>query len=254
MSAVISNEPPIRGAEAGEGLAWWREAFSWLFADMGRLLVWIGMCLVVAILSGLLHKVPLLGLAASTVLSFLFAGGLMRAADLTARGEALGFGEMFSGFGPRAAPLAGGGLLVLVALAALWGVLLTVGVGAVLGGFAVALSQTDPDATASALYGLGGAAALALLVGLLALIPLSMAVWLAPALIMLRGLAPLDALRLSLKASWRNLGALTVYGLVFIGLAIVATLMILLGWLFLMPLCYLSTYAAYRKLFEDAAA
>jgi uncharacterized membrane protein len=254
MSQAIPTDLPSRSVPAGNGIAWWREAFSWLFGDMSRLLVWVGMGLAVTFLNVLLNKGSLLGMAASIVLSFLLAGGLMRAAERTGRGEAVGFGDLFGGFGPSAGALASGGLMVLLAMAALWGLLLTVGVVTVLGAIAAALSQSDPDALAAAAVGVGGLALIGLLVFLLLLIPLSLAAWLAPALIVLRGVRPLDALRLSLRASWRNLGALSVYGLAFIGLAVVASLMIMLGWLFLVPLCYLSAYAAYRDLFEEASA
>ena len=79
-----------------------------------------------------------------------------------------------------------------------------------------------------------------------------MATWLAPALVMLRGTAPVEALRLSLAACSRNMGALTVYGLVGIFFAIVATLLLGLGWLVLLPLALLSTYAAFQDLFPEA--
>ena len=41
-----------------------------------------------------------------------------------------------------------------------------------------------------------------------------------------------------------------MYGLFAIGLALLATLPVLVGWLFFGPLAYLSTYAASRDLFE----
>ena len=60
---------------------------------------------------------------------------------------------------------------------------------------------------------------------------------------------PIPALRASFASGWANAGALTAYGVVFIGAAIVATVLLGLGWLVLLPLISLSTYAAYVDLF-----
>ena len=77
------------------------------------------------------------------------------------------------------------------------------------------------------------------------------AAWLAPALIVLQKQPPFEALKTSLAACWANLGALTIYGLLWIGFAIIASIPLMLGWLVLAPLMVLSTYAAYRDLFEQ---
>jgi hypothetical protein len=67
--------------------------------------------------------------------------------------------------------------------------------------------------------------------GLLALfLPLMMATYFAPALICLHEKTAVEALRLSLRACWRNFWPFTVLTLCALGLAIVATLPLLLGW------------------------
>jgi len=243
------QRPALLGAS--HGLQWWSSAITWLFGDLQRLGVWVLLALGYLLLSLVPHFIPLLGLIASIPLNFVLSGGLLLAASRSARAEAPAFADLFAGFGPRAGQLIAAGTLVLGACLAIFAVMLMVGVWAVIsaiaGGIRSSLILPDPAA-----LGIGLGTAGVLFACLLALIPLSMAAWLAPALIMLRGVPPFDALRMSLAACRRNLGALTVYGLLAILFAIAATLPLMLGWLVVVPLIFLSTYAAYQDLFAEA--
>jgi hypothetical protein len=243
---------PARGTDAARGLQWWSSAVAWLFTDVAQLGVWVLMALVFFVVTVLLHFVPLLGSVASFLLHFVLSGGLLLAAARSARREVPPFGDLFAGFGPRAGQLIALGLLVFVAclmvFAAMAAVGLVAAVSAIGGGLLNSMTLPDPAA-----WGIGLGTAGLLLLCLLALIPISMAAWLAPALVMLRGVPPVEALRLSLSACMGNLAALTVYGLVAIFLAIVATLLLGLGWLVVLPLAFLSTYAAFQDLFPEGA-
>jgi hypothetical protein len=250
------NEPavaaivPTSASGPGRGLQWWSSAIAWLFRDVAQLGVWVLMAVVFFALTVVLHFVPLLGSIAAFLLHFVFAGGLFLAASRTAANAAPPFGDLFAGFGPRAGQLVAVALFVMVACIAVIGVIFAVGIvaaiSAVLHGALNDLTFPDPTE-----WGIGPGMLGVLLLCLLALCGISMAAWLAPALVMLRGAAPVDALRLSFAACRDNLGALTVYGLVGIFLAILATLFLGIGWLVLLPLAFLSSYAAYRDLFAD---
>ncbi len=237
---------------AGHGLQWWSSALAWLFGDVSRLGVWVGMTLGYVLIVGAVQFLPLVGSLASGLLYFTLAGGLMEAARKTALGTAPPFGDLFGGFGAQAGALIGAALLVLVASLAVFALMLAVGAGALVSSI-VSVSRAgsialDPSAWSIGLGSLG-----LMLLCLALFVPISMAAWFAPALIMLRGAAPADALRASLAACRRNLAALTVYGLVFVPLALLATVMLGLGWLFLVPLLFLSTYAAFEDLFPGGA-
>jgi uncharacterized membrane protein len=86
---------------------------------------------------------------------------------------------------------------------------------------------------------------------LLFYLPLVMAVWFAPALVVLRGAEPWEAMKLSFDGSLKNIVPFLIYGIVWIVLAIVATIPILLGWLVLGPVTVASIYASYCDIFED---
>ena len=77
----------------------------------------------------------------------------------------------------------------------------------------------------------------------------AMAYWFEPALVVLNGEPPVAALQKSFAASWRNIGAFLLYGLIYIGLAIVATIPMGLGWLVLGPMLVGSCYAGWRTIF-----
>jgi uncharacterized membrane protein len=109
----------------------------------------------------------------------------------------------------------------------------------------------DPWAVVSMLGSLGLAILVGLLVFLLLYLPLVMAVWFAPALVVLRGVEPLQAMRLSFNGCLRNIVPFLLYGLVGIGLAIVATIPLLLGWLVLGPVTIASLYTSYCDIYED---
>jgi uncharacterized membrane protein len=70
----------------------------------------------------------------------------------------------------------------------------------------------------------GFGALLAVLVGTLAALPLMMAYWFAPALVMLRNDDPLAAMKASFSRMSRQCLAMLVYSLIGIVLAVVATI------------------------------
>ena len=136
------------------------------------------------------------------------------------------------------------GLLAGV-LVAVVGTLLIVLVSALVGGGGVVSALFNP-----ALFGLAlGGVMLALLFSLLLSIPLLMALWFSPALVLFNGMPPWQALRASFDACLQNALPFLLYGLIITVLAFFATLPMLLGYLVLIPLIAGSVYAAYRDIF-----
>jgi uncharacterized membrane protein len=238
--------PAFRRVDSDHGVQWWSTSWQWLF-NRGGVIVWIVMCVIAIVIATVLHAVPVIGWMAAQVAWFVFGGGLMLAARKTDRGSVPAVGDLFSGFGPPLGPLAIGGVLLMVAMLLIGGAATVAGIGAVTGAIYGALIGNF-----ALLAGLGAVSLLVALIALVVLIPVFMAAWLSPALIVLRQMPPVEALKASLSACWDNLGPLTVYGLLWIAFAILATILLGLGWLILGPLMVLSTYAAYQDLFEAA--
>ena len=51
-----------------------------------------------------------------------------------------------------------------------------------------------------------------------------------------------------------NWAPFLVFGLIYIVLALLATIPLMLGWLVLLPLTFASGYVAYREVFAESAA
>jgi uncharacterized membrane protein len=242
--SLPAQAPVFRQVHSGHGVDWWSSAWQLLF-NRGAAAVWIVMCLIAFVILMVLHVVPFLGSIAAQIGWFVFAGGLMLAARKTEAATPPGVGDLFAGFGPSLGSLAVGGVLVMI------GVMLVAGAAALAGiGALVSAAFGAMSGSVALPAGLGMTSLLVALAALVLLLPLGMAAWLAPALVTLRQQPPVEALKASLAACWGNLGALTVYGLLWIAFAIVATIPFGLGWVVLWPLMVLSTYAAYRDLFE----
>jgi uncharacterized membrane protein len=240
--------PEPRHLPAGEGAGWWTESWRIFCAAPG---IWVGVFVLFVVISVALVTVPLVGSLVHTVLMPVFTGGLMLGCHALARGEPLRIGHLFEGFqGSRFAPLCLLGLLWLailfvVAIVMVATVFLSLGASGLAALMDFGAAQLDYQALVSA----GAAMFVVGLIAILVFLLVAMAYWFAPALVVLNGEAPVAALQKSFAASWRNLGAFLLYGLIYIGLAIVATIPFGLGWLVLGPMFAGSCYAGWRTIF-----
>lgn len=243
------SAPPPRLLAAGEGAAWWGESWRIFCAAP---LPWLGIFVVFVVLSIALVMVPIVGSIVHTVLTPVFAGGVMLGCHALARGRPLTVGHLFEGFrGGCFAPLLTLGLLWLAVLF----VIAIVMVGAVflsLGASGLAALMDFGGATPIDYAALMSASVTIFIVGMVAVtitLLVAMAYWFAPALVVLNNEPPIAALQKSFVASWRNFGAFLLYGLLYIGLAIVASIPLGLGWFVLGPMFVGSCYAGWRTIF-----
>jgi uncharacterized membrane protein len=237
-----------RAVDAGRGATWWGEGWRLFTPAVGP---WILIVVIGFVLNVVLAFIPVLGSIASQLLFPLFVGGMMLGCRAIDRGEPLTVGHLFAGFGPTAGPLLIVGLIYIVAAIAI--TLLVVALVVAFFGVAV-LSQLwsmqNPVSDSAALGGMALIVLVGLLLFLLLYLPLVMAVWFAPALVVLQGVEPWTAMKLSLVGSIKNILPFLIYGVVWIVLAIVATIPLLLGWLVLGPMAVASLYASYCDIFE----
>jgi len=254
-STIRRPEPMVvspRAVAAGRGADWWSEGWRLFTPAVGP---WILIVVVGFVLNLILAFIPVLGSIASHLLLPILVGGLMLGCRAIDRGEPLTISHLFAGFGPRAGSLL---IVALIYIAASIAILLFVVALLFVFFGAAMLSQlwTRPESISDDAV-LGGAI-LAGLVGvllfLLFYLPLVMAVWFAPALVVLQGAEPWAAMKLSFIGCLRNILPFLIYGVVGIALAIVATIPLLLGWLVLGPVTVASVYASYCDIFEQPAA
>ncbi len=245
--------PPADGwaVDAGRGAHWWSEGWRYFTASP---VIWIVIAILyLAIMIGL-SVIPIIGQIASMLLHPALTAGLMLGCRTQERGGELTVGHLFAGFGDRLSPLVILALLYLAGWIAIWLVtaaLLVAVIGA--GTLGALLSGDTMRAALAMLSAVSLGALVVVLIALLLVVPLLMAIWFAPALVVLRGDEPIAAMKTSFNACLRNVVPFLVYGLVGLLLAILATIPLGLGWFVLAPVYAASIYAGYKDIFGDPA-
>jgi uncharacterized membrane protein len=233
--------PRARSVSAGRGWGWVSEGFA-LFRRQP--LTWVLITLVLIALGIATAFIPILGGLALQVLTPVFSAGLMLACRQIEEGGELTVGALFSGFSAHTGRLIGLGALGLVATVlvfAVVGLVLGLGVWALLG------AQPSPEMGAEGVLTI----LLGVLIGVALSIPIYMAMWFSPALIALNHLSLGEAIASSFGACLRNILPFLVYGVVMLLFTVVALIPIGLGLLVLLPVLFTSVYASYRDLFFE---
>ncbi len=235
---------------AGRGAAWWSEGWRVFIASP---LLWIGIIVVIVVIAIVLNFIPILGGIVQALLWPVFIGGILLGCHALAVGRPLEFSHLFAGFQEgRTVPLLILGLVATVAGLVFAFAILMLMFGAMGRSGLTGLMSGDPTAAmGSALAGMGIAALFAVPIALIAYALFLMAWWFAPALVTLNRADVIAALKASFDAAWKNVGALLVFGLIFIGLAIVASIPLGLGWFVLLPVMFGGLYASWREVFGE---
>ena len=249
QAAAPSGSPST--VAAGNGLTWWAEGWRLFTASPW---MWIAIFLAFMVITILLSLVPLIGSFASTVLAPVLAAGVMAGCNAQDRGGELTINHLFAGFSDHLASLLVVGLLCLAGTVVILFVMLAIAVATIgMGGIGALLAGDPIQGGLTMLATLGFGAMLATLAGVLVALPLMMAYWFAPALVMLRKDEPLAAMKASFVACLANVWPMLVYSLVGLALAIVATIPFGLGWFVLAPVFAASVYASYKDIFGAPA-
>lgn len=229
-----------RSVPAANGWKWIVEGWNLFKRRPG---IWIALIVVLMVIFIVLAFIPILGSLASMVLGPVFAGGLVIGCRDLEQGGELKIEHLFAGFRERFGTLASIGLLYLAAtviIALLAGLATGAKLSGLLGG-----AQTDPAAVLAAAMTL----LLAALIMLALMLPVVMAIWFAPPLAVFHQLGAIEALKSSFTGCLKNILPFLVYGVILLGLSIVASIPFGLGWLVLGPVVAASIYTAYRDIF-----
>ncbi len=238
--------------DAGRGWAWIVEGWQ-LFAQAPG--VWIVILLIYLGISVVLSFIPFVGGLAYMLLSPVLAGGMLYGAAALARGEPLEIAHLFRGFQDQERM----GPLVLLGLISLAGyVLMALVVIVFMGGGLIMGATLDSTGTVVPPEAMGGLLAGAGLIALLIILVLgaliTMVLFYGVPLVMLAGQNAWPAAQDSVAACWINMLSLLVFGLIYLVLAVVATIPFGLGFLVLGPVTIGAVYASYRDVFGEAPA
>ena len=243
--------PPREGwaVAAGRGLDWWTGGWRLFRASPW---IWIAIVvLLVAIMAGL-SLIPFLGQIASTLLYPVLGAGVLVGARALDRGGELTVGHLFACFNDKALPLVIVALLYFGGWFVIWAIAIALLVGVAGVGAVAALLAGDPtDAGLEMLGALGAGTLIVVLLAALLSVPLIMAYWFAPALVLFRGDEPFAAMKTSFTACLRNMPPFLVYGVLGLLFAIAASIPFGLGWLVLLPVYAASMYVSYKDIFGE---
>ena len=250
--ATTLLDPPRRNG-IGAGWRWIADGFRYF----GRApLIWIIIMLIFFAIMVVLSMIPIVSLLAN-LLSPVFMGGILLGCRALDQGRPLQVGHLFEGFRRNTGSLAAVGALYLlgsIAILLLGGVIMMLTGGGDLFAF---MQAGQPGAMPDeAMAGMATGVLLAALVVLALYVPLLMALWFAPALVVFHDLGAVAAMKTSLAGCWRNVLPFLLYGLVGLVLIVLGAIPFGLGLLVVMPALLASVYVAYKDIFlgEDAPA
>jgi uncharacterized membrane protein len=225
---------------AGNGWLWIADGFNLFKMNP---VVWIVNLIILVVIMIALALIPFLGALGTYILLPIFTGGLMLGCHALTHNEPLEVGHLFAGFREKGGPLAMVGVLYLVGLIL---IMLVASLFVGFGLFGAIFTGAKPAMSVTMI----------LLAGLIVLglsVPLAMAIWFAPALVVFHDLQPMDAMKQSFSGCLKNIVPFLVYGILGLVIGIVAFIPFGLGWLVWGPTLVASVYTGYRDIFVQPA-
>ena len=229
-----------RQVNAGNGWRWIADGFN-LFRESP--VIWIALFFIYVLIAMVLSIIPLFGPIMLNLLAPVFMAGFMLGCKAIEEGEELEINHLFAGFKQHTSRLITVGGIYLA------GVITIVGLVFIATGSAGLIGENmgHPEAATAAE---SGKLLFALLIALAAIIPLVMAYWFAPALVVFHDIKPVEAMKLSFHACLRNMLPFLVYGLISMVLMLLAMIPLGLGLLVMIPTITASLYTSYKDIFN----
>lgn len=231
----LLEEPNFCGI--GTGVTWLTNAIALLKENF---LLWVGIGIAFFLIIGVLSTVPVIGFIFS-LMAPIFIGGIMQGSAAQERGEKLKFEHLFAGFKAHWQPL------IMLSLLYVMGTII-IFIPSIVISFIFFASSSILN-----LHGLSiGMIVAIVLPALLLMIGLMLAMWCAPALIVLHDLSAISAMKKSLKGCMANLIPMLVYSLVA-GICVLLCIILTLGigLLVAFPVLILASYTSYRDVWTD---
>jgi len=227
-----------RDVGAGAAFEWLRLGWGIFLANPG---VWIAAAVILIVGFLALSAVWLAGPLLACLLAPVVGAGLLAMCRRASDSGTVELRDLAAGFRAATTPLIFLGLIFMAAMVAINVVVFTLFSGSLAGGM-----MMTGGAGLSVLL---GGSLLAILLSSLLLVPLSMAMWFAPALVFYNNMPPVDACKASLNACLKNILPFLILGLVLFVLAFFAALPVGLGFLVLVPVLSGTLYASYQDVF-----
>jgi hypothetical protein len=225
---------------AGRGAAWIGDAWRLLRAKPG---MWAAALILLFVAYIVLSLIPVVNIFQQLLLPFASAGIAM-AADQQRRTGTFELDALVAGFKKQPVSLlAVGGTVMLAGLVFL--IVLAIFIGPAIFQMVMSGAKPDPSTIFNTQF------LLAFLIGLALMIPVGVATYLAPQLIVLHDVPALTAMKMSLAGCMKNILAGLVFGLLSFVMLIVSAIPLFLGLLITVPILVLTNYTVYRDIFVE---
>jgi len=231
----------IHQVNAKQGLQWILSGF-YLFRKTP--MVWILVCFTLILIAMSMSFVPLLGKFIFTLVSPVFLAGIMIGCKHMEQGKPLEITHLFIAFKTNAAPLITIGGIYLV------GQILIIGFVMLIGGSAMTdMLLYGKRVDESELMGVMSSMLTSSLIALTLSVPLMMASWFSPLLVVFDNIPPIVAMQRSFFACLKNFIPFQVYGVTLIVLTILSVMPYGAGLIILIPTLFASIYVSYKDIF-----
>jgi len=232
----------VQRLNSRRGWEWIKQGYA-LF--MKAPLLWIVLLMICMAAAIALSSVPMVGEPLLSLLMPVVLAGLYAGCRALQQNDELELAHLFTGFNRQTTQLVTLGGITLVSQFLIFGLMMMLGGADLVNILMSSQPETDPTVIAQAVSSAG----ISVLAGILLFSLLMMAMQFAPMLVYFNKVAPLLAMKLSLRAFLNNIGPMLVYGMTYFMLAILASIPMMLGWLILLPLTFTSLYACYSDIF-----
>jgi hypothetical protein len=231
----------IHQVYAKQGLQWILSGF-YLFRRAP--LAWFFVCFTLLLIGMSISLIPLVGQFFFTMISPVFLAGIMLGCKDMEQGKSLEMAHLFAAFKTNAVPLITLGGIYLI------GQILIIGLVMLIGGTQMTdMMLYGKRVDESELMGVMSSFLTASLIALTLSIPLMMASWFSPLLVVFHNMPPVIAMQKSFFACLRNFIPFQLYGLALIILTIICVMPYGVGLVILIPTIFASIYVSYKDIF-----
>lgn len=226
---------------AKQGLQWILSGF-YLFRRSP--LAWVIVCFTLLLIGRLMSLVPLLGTFIFMLISPVFQAGLMQGCKALEQGKPLEMKHLFIAFRKNAAPL------ITIGGVSLIGHILILGLAMLIGGSQMTdMMLYGKRVDESELMGVMSNFLTSSLLILTLSIPLIMATWFSPLLVVFHDIPAIVAMQRSFFACLKNFIPFQIYGIALIVLTVLSVIPYGAGLIILIPTMFTSIYVSYKDIF-----
>ena len=231
----------IHQVHGKQGLQWILSGF-YLFRKAP--LAWVFVCFTLMLIAMAMSFIPLLGKFVFTLISPAFLAGIMLGCKDMEQGKPIELKHLFIAFKTNPAPLIAIGSIYLI------GQILIIGLVMLIGGSQMTdMLLYEKRVDESELMGVMSNMLTSSLIALTLSIPLMMASWFSPLLVIFHNVPPVAAMQRSFFACLKNFIPFQLYGVTLIVLTVLILRPYGLGLVILIPTIFTSSYVCYKDIF-----